>query len=122
MAKKRPRKGVMDYDFQNDVFYSKPARRSYSHSEQIGDFIIDFDNNGRISGLELLNASKYFKKPKSFLKNVFSHSVKIEISKKYIGIEIGVMSKQRNKEVDSLLNLEKLNEFALEPSSLNIEA
>ena len=122
MASKRPRKGIMDYDFQNDIFYSRPVRRSYEYSEQIGDFVIDFDKNGKIIGLEVFNASTYFDKPKIFLKNVFSHTVKIEISEKYISIRIGVLSKQRNKEVDSLLNLEKVNEFALEPNSLNLEA
>ncbi|MFP4645966.1 MAG: DUF2283 domain-containing protein [Candidatus Woesearchaeota archaeon] len=122
MASKRPRKGIMDYDFQNDIFYSRPVRRSYEYSEQIGDFVIDFDKIGKIIGLEVFNASTYFDKPKIFLKNVFSHSVKIEISEKYISIRIGVLSKQRNKEVDSLLNLEKINEFALEPNSLTLEA
>ncbi len=122
MVKKRPRKGIMDYDFQNDIFYSRPARRAYSHSEQVGDFVIDFDKDNSIIGLELFNASKYFSKSKLFMKKVFFHSVNIVISKDIINIKIDVLSKQRNKEQNSILNLEKLNEFALEPSSLSVEA
>ena len=48
----------MTYDPQADAAYIYLSRGNIDHQEEIGPFICDVDPEGRIVGIEILDASK----------------------------------------------------------------
>lgn len=61
------------YDKKQDAFYLRFNQNPYFKSEELQEGIIfDYDNKGRIIGIEILDASKKF--PRGF-KSEFSKSI-----------------------------------------------
>ena len=48
---------IIDYDEEDDILYYNKGHKAQD-SLRINDFIVDFDSNNRIVGLEILNASE----------------------------------------------------------------
>src|SRR3989344_5441935 len=55
------KKYKFDYDPENDSLFIYNSESKSSSSVEIDDLIIDYNSNKEISGLELLNASQFFK-------------------------------------------------------------
>ena len=55
------RKFNFDYDLENDSLFLYDPKSKSKASIEIDDFIIDFNNKKQISGIELLNASAFFR-------------------------------------------------------------
>ena len=55
------RKFSFDYDFDNDSLFLYDPKSKSKASIELEDFIIDFNSKKEVSGIELLNASKFFK-------------------------------------------------------------
>lgn len=55
------RKFNFDYDVENDSLFLYDPKSKSKASIEIGDFIIDFNSKKEISGIELLNASAFFR-------------------------------------------------------------
>jgi uncharacterized protein YuzE len=55
------RKFNFDYDKENDSLFVYDPKSKTKNSIEIDDIIIDFNNKKKISGIELLNASKFFR-------------------------------------------------------------
>ena len=53
-------KGIVDYDYKNDILFFKVKDRYYERSIDFGDFILDLDKEGYIVGIQLFDASKIF--------------------------------------------------------------
>lgn len=51
-----------DYDANNDDLFVYLEESQSSGSVEIGDLIIDLDKNGNLVAMEILEASKFFKK------------------------------------------------------------
>ncbi len=49
-----------DYDFQNDSLYFYTKDKKYMHSIESNGIILDFDENGNLKGVEILDASEKF--------------------------------------------------------------
>jgi uncharacterized protein YuzE len=80
-------KAKIDYDYQNDSLYIFGLDRVYNTSfEADNNLILDLDSNGKINGLEFLEASKRFGISKNYLKNILKGSISILVSDKLINI------------------------------------
>lgn len=116
-------KARLDFDFQNDSLYVRPAERKYRSSiQEDRNFIIDLDEDGKIDGIEILNISKILRVPKAFLKDISSGGVKIDANKDMIRIEIYLNCLVRNKEKATTLIMREGNPDPenIMPSQLNL--
>ena len=68
-------------------------------SIEIGDFIIDVDQNGLISGIEILNASENLHLPENQLKELQKASMHVAYKPNYVRINLILQFKQTEKEV-----------------------
>ncbi len=80
----------IDYDIESDDLFLFSDRKSKG-SIEIGNLVIDFDNQGKLVGIELLNATQ-------FLKNSVDSSVNEIISRYFLSKLTGceVQVKQQN--------------------------
>ncbi|PIO00364.1 hypothetical protein COT72_01510 [archaeon CG10_big_fil_rev_8_21_14_0_10_43_11] len=105
MAEFKWNDGKIDYDFENDslLIYSPSHRGEYAKSYSIEDFIIDVDDQNQVISYEFLNAAELFGVPKSALNKGIHVKGKfnIERQKKRINIEIQLVVKYRNKQLQS---------------------
>jgi uncharacterized protein YuzE len=116
-------KAKIDFDFQSDALYIRPVERNYRSSVQEDrNFILDLDEKGRISGIEILNISKILRVPKAFLRYISSGEVKIEANKDRIMIEIYLSCLIRNRENTKTLIMRENNPDpeCIKPSQLSL--
>ena len=50
-----------DYSEKSDILNVHKANKKTTGSAELGDFTVDFDKNGNVVGIEIMNASKFFK-------------------------------------------------------------
>ncbi len=122
MKKEQAKKAKAEYDFEDDIFSARPIKRKYDSSVQIGNFIFDIDKKGRINGFEILNASKLFRIPKLFLKNMVSAKMTIEANDDFIRVEIALKSMVRNAKRSSALNVERIRPDFIQQAQLKLAA
>ena len=108
------------YDFENDIFVGVPISREYDSSFQIGDFIFDLDKKKNVNGIELLNASKIFRIPKVFLKNMVSGKLDIIVSEEFIHVKLQIKSKVRNEDKVTSLSIERVKPEFINPTELHL--
>jgi uncharacterized protein YuzE len=60
MVDKMLRKFKFDYDQEHDSLFIYDPHSKSKASIELGDFIIDYNSKGELSGIELLNASAFF--------------------------------------------------------------
>jgi len=120
MKKERFEKAEGEYDFDNDVFSALPAKREYDSSLQIGNLIFDLDSNGKVNGIEILNASSIFGIPKVFLNSIVSGKIEIEVNKRIIKVRISIKSLVRNAHKTSTINVERLKPELIAPAELKL--
>jgi uncharacterized protein YuzE len=120
MKQEEFQKAKIEYHYEEDIFSARPLKRNYDNSMQIGDLIFDLDENGKINGLEILNASKIFNIPKLALKNMVSGKIIVEVNKKYIKLEVNINSVLRNAEKATTLNLERIRPELFQPMELKM--
>lgn len=61
-------KGECDYDYVHDILFFKVKDRQYEKSIEIGNMVVDIDNESFIVGLQIFEASKYFVIPKNYIR------------------------------------------------------
>ena len=71
--------GKIDYDYVNDILYFRVEDREYSHSTELIGYVIDFDTENFIIGIQIFNASVYFKISKNLLKTVKDCSIQASV-------------------------------------------
>lgn len=120
MKKIKPIKAKSNYFFEEDILSAMPLKRDYDSSFQIGDFILDLDENGEINGVEILNASEKFNIPKIFLKNMISWKLKLEVNDSYIILEFYIKTNVRNADRIITANIERVKPEFLKPTQLNL--
>lgn len=101
-------KSNFDYDMKNDILYIY-KKRTARGSINMGDFTIDISHHGKLSGLEINNASKIISKftenriTKKMLKNIKKATIKAEYKQNTMYIYYAVLFSMKNKMVrDSL--------------------
>lgn len=92
-------KGLYDYDYKNDLLMFKIKDRHYTKSIDFGNFIVDIDNEGFITGLRLFDASKLFKLPKIALKGIRNFEFHTSVEDKIIKIQLMFTASMRNKPI-----------------------
>src|SRR3989344_5425476 len=60
-------KGEFDYDFKNDILFFKASNREYAKSIEVENMVIDIDKEKFIVGLQIFDASEFFKLSKKVL-------------------------------------------------------
>ena len=51
-------KGQYLYDGENDILLLRIAKREYSNSIEFGDYVVDFDTEDFVTGIQIMDASK----------------------------------------------------------------
>jgi len=113
-------KGKVVYNFEEDIFLARPLERKYDSSFQVENFIFDLDKKNNICGIEIINASKLFGVPKSFLKDIISGKIELLFLDKYIQINIQIKNKVRNAQNTSSLSIERVRPEFINPTELHL--
>ena len=50
---------VWDYSEKSDILNVHKAGKKTAGSAELGDFTVDFDKNGNVAGIEIMNASEF---------------------------------------------------------------
>jgi len=90
------------YDEEEDILSFTKGRRVQA-SIDIGDFVIDVDSNGFITGIEVLNATETFKMTAAQLMELNEISMNVNYRPNYVLIHL-IMS-LKNKEKDLTIPL-----------------
>lgn len=61
-------KGEFDYDYLNDILFFKVKDRNYERSIEFDNFVLDIDDKNFIVGLQIFDASEYFRIRKNYLR------------------------------------------------------
>ena len=71
MKSKIPKlKGEADYDYKHDILFFKTKDAEYERSIEVDNIVFDIDSKGRIAGIQIFEASKFFNTDKLKLKDV----------------------------------------------------
>jgi len=100
------RDAKIDYDYENDILYSYMGNR-VKDSLQIEDFVIDFSMEGKVNGVEVLDASKVIsnlsgmKVDKNMLSKIKGASIEISQGRElvYIFLILEIPSEPSNIEL-----------------------
>lgn len=95
----------INYDRDVDIlsfWRGNPSKASI----EIGDFIIDIDSNGCISGLEILNVSENFDINPQVLENIEQASMSVIYRPNYVYIMLKFKLKDKEKEVSIPLTVD----------------
>lgn len=105
-----------DYDFQNDSIFFYEEDEKYRSSIDLDGIILDFNEEGYLMGIEILDASEKFNVLKSDFHNIKHFGATIEINKENIKVTMKMEMIKRNKSINKCLDALTLNSMNL-PSS-----
>jgi len=86
------------YDEEEDILFLSKGRKVKA-SIDIGDFIIDVDTNGFISGIEILNASENLKISEDQLKELQEASMAVTYKPNYVYIYLVMKFEKKEKDI-----------------------
>lgn len=86
------------YDEEEDILFLSKNRKVKA-SIDIGDFVIDVDMRGFVSGIEILNASENLKVPKEQLKGLQEASMSVTYKPDYAYIYLVMIFKGNEKNI-----------------------
>ena len=93
----------------------------YNESIDLDDVILDIEKNGKIVGIEILDASKMFKVDKyDLLKNLIKFEEVIKITKDVIKLNMKLEVLKRNKEIVKESTVKGLNYTGLNEGEMEI--
>lgn len=90
----------IDYDKESDDLFLYAKEKSKG-SLEIGDLILDFDRNGKLVGIEMLNTTKFLsdcvadkeKISKEFLSSLLKCEVEIKQKNNFLFVKINLIGK-----------------------------
>ena len=86
----------ISYDEEEDIL-SLSKSRKVKASIDIGDFVIDIDHKGFVTGIEILNASENLKLSEEQLKDIQKASMAITYKPNYVYISLVMIFKDKEK-------------------------
>lgn len=92
-------KGETDYDYKEDTLFFKIKNREYKKSLDYGNFILDIDKEGFITGMQIFDASKLFKIDKDALLKIRRWEFSTKVENKVITVQLTFEAVKRNKVV-----------------------
>ncbi len=90
-------KGEFTYDYANDMLLFKVKDRDYGKSVDFDNIVVDFDKEGYITGLRVIDASKCFDLTKMALKGLQEFEFNSRVEDKVISIQLKFTLCERNK-------------------------
>jgi len=97
MERHLEQKGELSYDFSNDILFFKVREREYSHSIEVNNIVIDFDEENFIVGMQIFDASKLFNIPKVWLAEPKNARFRASIRDNRIQVSLLLEINVRNK-------------------------
>jgi uncharacterized protein YuzE len=77
----------VDYDQKFDILHiHKKGKKAKFSIQALNNFVIDVGFNGKVVGLEILNASKFLKVSKNELKNIKKAKLSTFVKNKMYGV------------------------------------
>ena len=72
---------MKNYSYEEDLdilyIYNNPEKEKVAGNFVLGNFVLDVDGNGKILGIEIDCASKFFKMPSEQLNNIKTASIEV---------------------------------------------
>lgn len=96
-------KGEWDYDYLNDILMFKVKGREYDRSIEAENLVVDVDKEGFIVGLQIFEASDFFRVPKDALRSVKNWVLEATVARNRMEVRLGFQMLQRNKKIESIL-------------------
>lgn len=88
----------MNYEEEEDIL-SLSRGRKVKASVEVGDFVIDIDQKGFVSGIEILNASKNLHIPETQLRDLKQASMQVTYKPNYVYIFLVFQFEEKEKDV-----------------------
>jgi len=111
----------IDYDYENDSLLVYKEGVKSKKTLDLDDILIDFDENGDVVGIEILNASKLFNVDKyDLLKNLIKFEAVGKITKDLITLNIKLYLLRRKKEIIKESVVKGLNNIGLKEGEVAI--
>jgi len=98
------------YDDEEDIL-SLSKGRKVKASIDIGEFIIDIDSRGFVSGVEILNASENLKLSEEQLKGLQKVSMSVTYKPNYVYIYLIMQFMQKEKDITIPLTIDLGHEY-----------
>lgn len=92
--------GEWDYDYNNDILFFKIKNREYSRSVEFNNFVIDFDKENYITGIQIFSASTFFKLPKISIKQIKAWKFSTLVENNNIKVDFMFNAFVRNKLIE----------------------
>ncbi len=92
--------GESDYDVHNDVLFFKVKDREYAKSMEFEHFVLDIDEEKFIVGMQIFDASEFFKIPKQMLRNVQQWNFQAKIEQNLLEVRLVFQMLHRNKIIE----------------------
>ena len=88
----------ISYDEEEDILFLSKGRKVKA-SIDIGDFIIDIDTNGFVTGIEILNASQNLNLTEEQLSGLQEASMVVTYKPNYVVIYLVMKLKEKEKDI-----------------------
>ena len=95
----------INYDSEEDILFLSKERKIKA-SIDIGDFIIDIDHDGFVSGIEILNASQNLGLKEEQLKSLEKGSMCVNYKPNYVYISLILKFKEKEKDISIPLTID----------------
>jgi len=99
-VRKLEESGIIDYDYVNDILFFKVKNREYSHSIELLGYVIDLDTEGFVVGLQIFNASTYFKVSKTSLRQVSNWKLEASLIEGVLQVRLTFRMIMRNRIIE----------------------
>lgn len=93
-------KGVVDYDYKNDILFFKIKERDYLRSIELENIVIDLDRENFIVGIQIFDASKFLNISKENLLKIPRWEFNAKIHNNVIEVRLTINISIRNKIVE----------------------
>lgn len=64
---KTKEEGIADYDYKHDILFFKTKKRTYKKSIELDNIVLDVDEGGFITGIQIFEVSKFLNLSKEAL-------------------------------------------------------
>jgi len=92
--------GEWDYDFKYDILFFKVKDREYLKSIEVNNIILDLDSEKFLTGVQIIEASKFLKMDKMRLREIANWRFEAKIENNRIEVRIMFQIKVRNKIIE----------------------
>ncbi|MBI5636223.1 DUF2283 domain-containing protein [Candidatus Micrarchaeota archaeon] len=92
--------GESDYDYINDILFFKVKDREYAKSMEFVRFVIDFDKENFVVGIQIFDASQFFGFSKESLRNIRQWRFKANIEENRLELRLMFQTVYRNQLIE----------------------